>query len=386
MSDGQSAPVSIDLLVAQPLKVLFLVHGGVFAWWALLLIVQRCTSINAAHLLRLSYHPRDYIAQLSTATGELAATQAPSWVDCAMASKGAWRLYRHLLAVIAATAIVSAAIFTWSPQNVLLMPFAQMLPLAALMYTLYSMFGGLRPGMGITRLRTTFRRVIVGRINSSEMRTNDILLSDLLVLYSRVLNDAVMFVYTWYWDHSRYPAALELAVLVFPLVLRISQCWREYRLTERRSHLWNTAKYVSGILPPVLGFCAARYSDQAIIVLHLRGGSMLVNALYSLYWDIYMDWELRPELYVVSGSWRAERETHFSSVVYVLALVADAVLRFTWVAGFSRRWGPTLKGPFSIGYAGMEVAEILRRWVWCFLKLENDWSRVLQVDVELLDK
>lgn len=396
MNDDASAPTTIHLLLAQPIKVLLFIHAGVLAWYLLLRICLACTPMNVTHLLRLSYLPHDYVLADGPipATGEFPTTQTPSWVDSAMLTKGVWRMWRQLLAVVAITVAMTVPVFWWFPENVILMPIAQLLPLIALVYMVYRLFGSSDySGIGQIRVSTTFSRIALGRIDWIHLRTNDILVLDLLVLYARVINDAVMFMYMWYWDHSHYPPALELACLSAPLVLRISQCWREYRGQgfKRRAPMFNMIKYMTGILPHVCAYLMVTRSEQKLEFARLRAYCLALNSVYSYLWDVTMDWLLSITSFLKTGRWRsAPFPTNFRWSTYAVAIIADGLLRFVWLlkSTFPGSLSSMLfdQGPYSVGYATLEGLEIFRRWIWCIFKLESDWSLIVPGDIEMESK
>lgn len=104
--------------------------------------------------------------------------------------------------------------------------------------------------------------------------------------------------------------------------------------------------------------------------------SVLINSLYSFYWDVTKDWDLtlltpssrntasyplRPRLYLPTKE------------LYYMAILFDFLLRFTW----SLKLSPHLDhfADFESGIFLLEVLEVARRWMWIFLRVETEWGR-----------
>ncbi|KNE70029.1 hypothetical protein AMAG_14864 [Allomyces macrogynus ATCC 38327] len=93
--------------------------------------------------------------------------------------------------------------------------------------------------------------------------------------------------------------------------------------------------------------------------------SLMVNSLLSFYWDVFLDWSLgrRPVHTRFPTLTRARRQTR--TVVYYTAMVVDFILRFLWALRLSALVVPSA--------AAMSAAEVLRRGMWCFLRIESEW-------------
>lgn len=73
-------------------------------------------------------------------------------------------------------------------------------------------------------------------------------------------------------------------------------------------------------------------------------------------------------------------------IAYYGIVVLDFILRFIWILklfviketevrlGLKNKVGNFLFGLdfLSLGFATLELLEIIRRWLWCFLKIESD--------------
>ncbi|ONM32888.1 EXS, C-terminal [Zea mays] len=85
-------------------------------------------------------------------------------------------------------------------------------------------------------------------------------------------------------------------VLMLPYLWRLFQCLRQYKDTKEKTCLLNALKYSTAI--PVIFLSALKYHvhpDQWVgFYRPLWLISSVVNSLYSFYWDIKRDWDLRP--------------------------------------------------------------------------------------------
>ena len=166
-----------------------------------------------------------------------------------------------------------------------------------------------------------------------------------------------------------------------PALWRFFQCLRCFYDTKQVRHLINAGKY-STTFPVVVfatlfavkvkpGFSVFDLShldlkDVGWIIICWFVSSF-VHALYTFVWDVYCDWGL---LQLSKGTLLRPKTLFPSKCFYVLAAVFDMILRFAW----------TLKLTLAIVwhldsdllYTGLIVAEILRRFVWNFFRVEYE--------------
>lgn len=106
---------------------------------------------------------------------------------------------------------------------------------------------------------------------------------------------------------------------------------------------------VSGILPPIFISVA------------------LINSIYSSFWDVCMDWSLMQissENYLLRDVLIYKRK-----LLYYFAIIFDILLRFQWVV--------YVFTPYKISHSpitafSVALAELLRRFVWMFFRMENE--------------
>ncbi|KAJ7783344.1 EXS family-domain-containing protein [Mycena metata] len=220
-------------------------------------------------------------------------------------------------------------------------------------------------------------------------------------------------------------------VMSLPYLVRLRQCVIEYSLptNESRRPLFNALKYATSF--PVIYLSAA----QRIVVTELvreKGDDIAneawhgehrlfrlwllaaaVNSLYSFWWDVTNDWGLSllqssdssggrpppprqlllPHLQSDLGSEEnnATPTNHqrpqpypyglrpillFPLPVYPLLVFLNLVLRLTWSIKLSSHLHSKTEGSVAIFW--LEMAEVLRRWMWVFLRVEWEVIKKMQ--------
>lgn len=403
-------------------RVTFTIQLGLLLWLLLNLILFNFTKINLLNLLNLSYSPHNYTQLDNTnnnlSSGEFSTTIPAEFNENQRLIKGIWRLFK----VVSIVNIVCWISYRIIDGNDLLKSLFYTLPLISLGFSVYKMFYKSAQSSGQFRVFTTIKRILKGNINSISMRTNDILISDSLVSYSKVLNDlGLVFWNYWFTTDVAYNYKLEFMILCIPTCIRIKQCWFEYRSTGQKQHLLNLIKYSTGFGPLLVNVFIKRTllnaSDE-----EKSSGSLLfklnslnnwwylalaLNSTYSFIWDIKMDWNLG--LFNGLFEWKSSfykfhilrNQLTYPRIIYYLAIIIDFFLRFIWVLKFFiineelqadhikfiHIFSTFLFGydAYSFGYALLELLEIQRRWIWCFLKLESDWVKLQKQQSEQIE-
>lgn len=151
-----------------------------------------------------------------------------------------------------------------------------------------------------------------------------------------------------------------------PSIWRFLQCVRRYMDSgDWFPHLANMLKYaVSALYYCMLSVWRIDRSQEhrvAFIVV------AVVNSLYTATWDVIMDWSLGQ----LSSKHPFLRDHLFFKKpgFYYAAIVIDVVLRFQWIfyAFFSTQLQQLAATSFFIA-----VAEIVRRFIWVFFRMENE--------------
>jgi hypothetical protein len=172
-----------------------------------------------------------------------------------------------------------------------------------------------------------------------------------------------------------------------PYLLRLRQCLAEATATKdlpsKRIHYANAVKYVTSLPVIFTGHfmteweIASKDPDYRAhewshgIVFWIWVTVLICNTAYSLYWDICMDWHLCGNFAILKKPVSILRPTlHFKyPSIYFAAMVINSVLRFGWLL---RLWflgtDPTIALDVTLA-----IAEIFRRWIWVFFRLEREW-------------
>jgi hypothetical protein len=204
--------------------------------------------------------------------------------------------------------------------------------------------------------------------SSTTITFPQVLLADILTSYSRIFGDLVKIIYQIFASFNsdevttttpRYreretlalinPGApwpaeseavsegvtktwldpLQLLTLIFvclPFFLRFRQCLIEYSQSQYKTkkHLFNAIKYFTAFPVVILSSYVTKNNhlgEQSVWVylftnvswsVKLWLLSILVNSMYSFYWDIYMDWELGqiPSKHISEPNYTAESSEH----------------------------------------------------------------------------
>lgn len=283
-----------------------------------------------------------------------------------------------------------------------------------------------------------------------------ILLADVLTSFAKVLGDVWLtgcFLIPWTEDHTWWNGRGSWAVpllVSLPYAIRLLQCLAEYRgsanveniglrapttvriQVRSKRPLANALKYASVF--PVIWISASQSTRAGAVpdgessngLWQLWLLSVLVNSLFSFWWDVANDWGLqifRAATWTSASSelssqrkslhrrglsvWPAPRfdgqslhadgsskpNSHafhsrslstkflrppstggmlFSPTIYQLAVLSDLVLRFTWSLKLSPHLSQLVE--LESGVFVLETLEILRRCGWVFLRIE--WETV----------
>ncbi|KAG6378268.1 EXS family-domain-containing protein [Boletus reticuloceps] len=200
------------------------------------------------------------------------------------------------------------------------------------------------------------------------------------------------------------------SLMSLPYLIRLRQCLIEYNspTNSSRRPLFNAIKYASSF--PVIFLSAA----QRIVISDLvqtHGDSVtqqgwhgehplfrlwliscIINSLYSFWWDLTNDWGLC----LLTRSSTNSREDQTLSLLdatrrrgasypyglrsvllyplsaYPMVIFLNFILRMTWSIKLSSHLYSQSHGSVLIFW--LEIAEVLRRWVWVFLRIE--WETV----------
>ena len=396
-------------IVPLAFRIVLFLELGIFLWYALIRICHGVFRINVLAILNLSFSTRKYSHSNAGdfTTGEYATVASADLEENVILTKGVYRTLRLTFALNFAGLATYWASLVFSHEKSFFRQTASIYFPALLFFITLHRAMGKGASMGQTRMFTTLKRVLVGQINSTTMRTNDILLSDSLTSYAKVLNDVFMLAWTILMPADKgYNVYLETFVLAYPALIRIKQCWYEHSHTRDRNHFYNMLKYSCQVGPLVINMLiklsmSHLTSEKGISprLLELNFWWYIFSAVsstYSFIWDIRMDWEFglfepvfRPKTRRFEPIRNRSQLVFNNFLMYYVAIIVDFFVRFIWVfkmfvmkeaemdLGLRHRVGNFLFGYdfLSFGYVLLETLEILRRWIWCFLKLECEFIK-----------
>lgn len=222
---------------------------------------------------------------------------------------------------------------------------------------------------------TQFKEGFVGDILTSVVRvlidlvfSVGYFLSGVRGWYSKDLQlDRDSVQHNWYFSSVLVPA-----ITVLPLWWRFLQnLQRSYEERTRWPHLGNACKYATAQTVALYGlFHADAKSNPAWLF------GFVFATLYQFLWDIFMDWDI---VRVRSGRVVLRENLLYRSKAFYLAVATiNLCLRFFWTLtlipdGKGEAWQASLQVRLSPILAG---AEICRRCMWGFLRLENEHLHV----------
>lgn len=334
-------------------------------------------------------------------------------------------LSTYLLAAILSGLLVIFTLLSWTLCFLNFSPaiYHDLLPIVCLIFLFITFILQARRlfPSGRSLLLASFRRIMIGGLaQSKDGRFADVLLSDVLTSYAKVIAD-LFVVFCMFF---RTPSTSETAgpvrtcggqywvpiITAIPSLIRLRQCLIEFIRVQSAGgpgwggqHLANALKYASA-LPVIIFSILQRNMDLNHNNTHLTNQSInycwlvsiLVNSLYSFYWDVAKDWDLslfpaliqilpfprhtttsmRPNLIRSSKNCQfglRPRLCFPSSDIYYMAIFFDLIIRFSW----SLRLSSTMNKFINLesGILLLELAEVARRWVWMFLRIESEWIR-----------
>ncbi|PHH88663.1 hypothetical protein CDD83_7247 [Cordyceps sp. RAO-2017] len=310
----------------------------------------------------------------------------------------------RLATALSSLFVLSIGLFwllTWRvPSRVVAYDWLPMTYLVALAALFFAPLRNL-PGGGRRRFLATLRRVGIGGIaEAHDGKFGDILLADVLTSYAKVGGDLFVTLCMFFSpggsstdrpDRNCGGTVVVPLLMAVPSLIRFRQCITEYLRVRRApyrestgwggQHLANALKYSTAF--PVLitsSLQRSAESDGARAALYRAWlAAVLLNSLYSFYWDVAKDWDLtlfstRRERNSPYHAWGLRDRLVFRpAALYYAVIGLDLMLRCTW----SMKLSPHLDrfSDFETGIFLIELLEVLRRWIWIFFRVETEWIR-----------
>ncbi|KAM9325605.1 solute carrier family 53 member 1 [Gastrophryne carolinensis] len=175
---------------------------------------------------------------------------------------------------------------------------------------------------------------------------------------------------------NTYSYGVRAVVQCIPAWLRFIQCLRRYRDTRRAfPHLVNAGKYSTTFF--MVTFAAlyqthkARDHSDAQVFFYLWIISYVISSLYTLIWDLKMDWGLFDKN-AGENTFLREEIVYPQKAYYYCAIIQDVVLRFAWTIQISLSTLNLHDNISDIIATVFAPLEVFRRFVWNFFRLENE--------------
>ena len=233
----------------------------------------------------------------------------------------------------------------------------------------------------------------------------DVFFADAMCSLSKVFFDWGMLAHQAVHYPHPVPAATHNIIIpsfcaALPYLIRARQCLIMFtvgklkRDPHKHHHLMNAFKYSTSMYPLILSAYLKTFPseadtsalEQTLTVL------LIINASYSLYWDIVMDWGMMQDpLKVVQATCavsgmpsnnKGHRNSclsvclrpslRFGLTLTVLIVIADSFLRFGWVLKFVPRLFPS----HDAFVLCTQFLEVFRRAIWNLLRVE--WEHIKQ--------
>ncbi|KXN91012.1 hypothetical protein AN958_03079 [Leucoagaricus sp. SymC.cos] len=224
------------------------------------------------------------------------------------------------------------------------------------------------------------------------VRFSDVVFADIVTSFAKVLGDVWLSLVMLLPGNTVLAGPAEVgwhrwilpAIMSFPYLVRFRQCVIEYAQPSGSSRrpLYNAIKYATAF--PVIFLSAAQKSapeDDSILqttfepqwhgMFRLWLLSAAINSTYSFWWDITNDWGLElltPGPGQRSYPWGLRPMLLYPLPIYPLLVFLNLILRMTWSIKLSSHLYSV--GDGGVGIFWLEVAEIVRRWLWVFLRVE----------------
>ncbi|KAG7332803.1 hypothetical protein KOW79_004637 [Hemibagrus wyckioides] len=174
---------------------------------------------------------------------------------------------------------------------------------------------------------------------------------------------------------NNYSYGLRAIIQCLPAWFRFVQCLRRYRDTKRAfPHLVNAGKYSTTFFVVAFAALYSTHKDQddadAEAFLYLLIVFSTISSLYTLIWDLKMDWGLF-DRNAGENTFLREEIVYPQKAYYYCAIVEDVILRFSWTLQIALT-NFTHVSSADIVATALAPLEVFRRFVWNFFRLENE--------------
>ncbi|KAK2898345.1 hypothetical protein Q8A67_009763 [Cirrhinus molitorella] len=175
---------------------------------------------------------------------------------------------------------------------------------------------------------------------------------------------------------NSYSYGVRAIIHCLPAWLRFVQCLRRYRDTRRAfPHLVNAGKYSTTFFVVTFAALYRTHKDQkhtdAEVFFYMLILSSVASSLYTLIWDLKMDWGLF-DRNAGENTFLREEIVYPHKAYYYCAIIEDVILRFAWTLQISLTSMTAIPSIEDIVVTILAPLEVFRRFVWNFFRLENE--------------
>ncbi|EPX74985.1 Erd1 [Schizosaccharomyces octosporus yFS286] len=220
-----------------------------------------------------------------------------------------------------------------------------------------------------------------------EYKFPDIIFSDLLTSYSRVIADlwlaGAILIYTVSEPSRSRRKELENEAIMsliaaYPYAIRFRQCLIERAHADNETaRFWSTMnaiKYLTAFPAIFLGIVG---NKRMTFMWFLWNASSAINSTYSFWWDVSQDWNLDFLKDPLNNkSWKFQTRRPFPVAVYIFFSALDFVLRMSWVVRVLSEKHTSLFAT-DFGIFLMQFLEVFRRCIWVFFRIEAEASKTM---------
>ncbi|SCU83370.1 LAFA_0D03180g1_1 [Lachancea sp. 'fantastica'] len=367
----QEGLTPFQILFPLPQRCIILLVAGLWLWYWQISVLVKVFHIDVSQLI-LSHDPTEFTPRSSTSKLVDSTRRVIARITKIIVP---WHILTCFL-LYQCNADQKYAPEVWMVCLLNVQPACQLITIFALLFSSSPML-----------LRCCKNILWFGNIEPKPLRFNYILITDSLTSYSKPLIDFGLYLCHLVQDPMDERCIvtrgalgtsinLDLIIGTTPVMLRFTQCMREWKRSSTRKDasaaLFNAIKY-SFSLPMLICTVYTRSHPG-----EKPGNSiywfMLMSSAYGFWWDMTMDWNLGIFNFSSHGMDRNEflrGRRIYPVFAYCAAMLIDFVLRFTWLWEFISG-ASVFEGEANIFF--LQSLELLRRWVWIFVKLEAEAS------------
>ena len=236
-----------------------------------------------------------------------------------------------------------------------------------LFFPFHIIYLSFRKGLLVVLLRNLFP------FGKNTVRFKDFIFGDILTSLSDpfknlLLGYCLMVCHECYVNNTRGPCNKDtipcLIISVYPQFIRWTQCINKLYYTRLLwPHLGNFFKYSVGIANTLIGYFYTKKKNNLRLYFRIFIGA--ASTLYSLFWDIYLDWGCGRK----NNNYLFLREKlTYPPITYYFAIIYDIIIRTTWTWNFIH-----IKSSLSEWKNILTCTlEVIRRAIWVLIRVENE--------------